>query len=228
MLQDFVQQVNDSMKYMMSGIHTAVPATIVSFDSGSGLATVLPTAQLRKPDGEAINYPQITGVPVIFSQSMGQQAAIGFPIKAGDGCLLIFAEQSNEYWLYGRQTPTDLSFDLSNAIAIYGCFNTSTDAIKEACENNAIVINVQGTKIRIKKDEVKVDSKQVIINCTQTTINGNLRVNGNMTLANGTGGGDGTATFTGRIIAEGDIIGGGISLDNHTHTGVHGETSSAH
>lgn len=32
----------------------------------------------------------------------------------------------------------------------------------------------------------------------------------------------------GGIVSGGDIVGNGISLDNHTHTGVHGETSPAH
>lgn len=35
-------------------------------------------------------------------------------------------------------------------------------------------------------------------------------------------------SVSGGITAGGDVTGGGISLDNHTHTGVHGETSPAH
>ena len=40
---------------------------------------------------------------------------------------------------------------------------------------------------------------------------------------------DGSVSITGATLTvSGDVIGGGISLDNHTHTGVHGETSPPH
>ena len=40
---------------------------------------------------------------------------------------------------------------------------------------------------------------------------------------------DGSVEITGATLTvSGDVIGGGISLDNHTHTGVHGETSGPH
>ena len=35
-------------------------------------------------------------------------------------------------------------------------------------------------------------------------------------------------TINGDVHVNGDVIAGGISLQNHTHTGVHGETSKAH
>lgn len=40
-------------------------------------------------------------------------------------------------------------------------------------------------------------------------------------------GGDG-ATVDGNVKVTGDVTAGGISVQDHTHTGVHGETSSAH
>ena len=40
---------------------------------------------------------------------------------------------------------------------------------------------------------------------------------------------DGSVEIMGATLTvSGDVIGGGISLDNHTHTGVHGETSPPH
>lgn len=40
---------------------------------------------------------------------------------------------------------------------------------------------------------------------------------------------DGAVNISGATLTvSGDVVGGGISLDNHTHTGVHGETSPAH
>lgn len=38
----------------------------------------------------------------------------------------------------------------------------------------------------------------------------------------------GSETLGGSVTAGGDVTGAGISLDHHTHTGVHGETSGPH
>ena len=108
----------------------------MSFDPGTGLATVLPTMKFKKPDGTTVDFPQVTGVPVVFPQSMGQQATIAYPVKAGDGCLIIVAEQSIDYWLYGQETDTDLDFDLTNSICIPGLFAKANPVMAEACNGN--------------------------------------------------------------------------------------------
>lgn len=56
--------------------------------------------------------------------------------------------------------------------------------------------------------ELKQDGTAVLTANSGVTINGNVTVNGTIT-------------------STGDIRGNGHSLSNHTHTGVHGETSSA-
>ena len=57
--------------------------------------------------------------------------------------------------------------------------------------------------------ELTQEKKAILTATNGITINGDITLNGKMT-------------------ATGDIIGNGHSLSNHTHTGVHGETSSAH
>ena len=122
MMQEFVQAIDDSIKKGVRGIHTAMPGVILSYDAGKGLATVQPTMKFKKPDGDTVDYAQITGVPVVFQQGMNQEATGAFPVKPGDGCLIIIAEQSIDYWLYGQETETDLAFVLTNAICIPGLF----------------------------------------------------------------------------------------------------------
>ena len=107
MLQEFVQAIDDSIKKGVRGIHTAMPGKILVYDADKGLATVKPTMKFKKPDGDTVDYAQITGVPVVFQQGMGQEATVAFPVKPGDGCLIIIAEQSIDYWLYGQETETD-------------------------------------------------------------------------------------------------------------------------
>lgn len=173
MMQEFVQQFTDTVKRCIRDVHTAMPGKILAFDPDKCIATVQPALRFKKPDGTTIAYPQVTGVPVVFPQGAQQEAVIAFPVKAGDGCLLVVAEQSLDYWQYGQETGTDLAFDLTNAICIPGLFTKAHDAIKEACESNAVVIEAKGTRITIKEDEVAVDAKEV-------KINGNLTVSGSI------------------------------------------------
>ena len=72
MMQEFVHETNKAIQEALKGVHTSMPGKIVSFDPSTGLATVLPTMKFRKPDGTTMEYPQITGVPVMFPQSMNQ------------------------------------------------------------------------------------------------------------------------------------------------------------
>lgn len=199
MIQEFVQAVHDSVRNELRWVHTAIPGTILSYDANTGLATVLPSMMFRKPDGSTIPYPQITGVPVVFQQSIGQQVTVAFPVQAGDGCLLIVSEQSIDYWLYGQETDTDLAFDLSNAICIPGLFNKANGVVKDAVAQNAVIVDVKGTRMTVKRGKVQIDATDVVIN-------GNVTVNG-------------------WVNASGDVKGEGISLAHHTHTCPDGSTS---
>ena len=201
MMQEFVQQINNSIKKEIRGMHTAMPGTIVSFDPGKMLATVLPGMKFKKPDGKTIDYPQITGVPVVFPQGAGQQCTVAFPVKAGDGCLIVIAEQSLDYWMYGQETATDLAFDMTNAMCIPGLFAKSNAAVQAACSANAVVIDAKGTRITVKGGSVE-------INAAEVKINGNL-------------------TVSGSVRSVGDVNGSGISLATHTHTGDSGGKTSA-
>lgn len=171
MLQEFVQAISDLVDKKLNNLHTAIPGKIVSYDASTGLATVLPVMKFRKPDGSTIDFPQITGVPVILPQAVGQQVTIAYPIKADDGCLIIVAEQSIDYWMYGQETDTDLKFDLTNAFCIPGLFVSANKITEDACKNNSIILDAKGTRISVKKGEVHIGAANVIID-------GNLKVNG--------------------------------------------------
>jgi len=202
MMQEFVQQITNTVRENMNGIHTAIPGIITAFDPASCIASVLPSMKFKKPDGKSVAYPQITGVPVVFPQAMGQQATIAFPVKAGDGCLIVVAEQSIDMWLYGQETNTDLAFDLTNSICIPGLFAKGNPVVQDACGENAVIVDVKGTRLKIKSGEITIDAAQV-------TINGNLKING-----------EGEAT--------GDVkANSGVSLATHKHTGDSGGMTSS-
>ena len=77
----FVEQVKETVNTLLAQVHTCVPGKIVSFDPATCQATVLPSMKIKKPNGEKMDYPQITGVPVVFQQGMNQEATVAFPVK---------------------------------------------------------------------------------------------------------------------------------------------------
>lgn len=178
MMQEFVQQVNDTIKESIQGIHTAMPGEILSYDPAKGLASVQPKMKYKKPDGTTIDFPQITGVPVWFPQGNNQKATIAYPVKPGDGCLIIVGEQSLDYWMYGQETSTDLCFDMTNAMCIPGLFAKANSVAGEACSQNAVIVDVSGTRVTVKSGIVQVDAANI-------TMNGNVTVNGNFTTQGG-------------------------------------------
>lgn len=190
MMQEFVQSVKDTAKKATEEMHTAVPATIVSYDTDSGLAVVQPQARFKKPDGNTLSYPTINGVPVVFPQSQG--ASIAFPIKAGDGCLLVFSETALDYWLYGKETSTDLKFDLSNAIAIPNISTAGNDAMREACAEDAVVLSAGETKIKVKSDGVYISGNLKVDGKIEAT--GDVVATGSVSLASHTHTGDSGGT----------------------------------
>lgn len=174
MLQEFVQEITNTVKKNLKGVHTAFPGVVTKFDPATCQASVQPSMKFKKPDGKTINYPQITGVPVVFPQAMGQKATIAYPIKPGDGCLVVVAEQSIDYWMYGQETETTLAFDMTNSICIVGLMPKSNPAMQSACDDDAVVVDVSGTRITVKENKVQVDATEIIVN-------GNMTVNGTLT-----------------------------------------------
>lgn len=156
MLGELVDEIRKTASSVLNEAHTAIPGTIVSYDTGSGLATVKPAMQFTKPNGEKIDYPQISGVPVVLSQGSNQNATIAFPINAGDGCLIICCEQSLDKWMYGRETDTDLRFDLTNAVCIPGLFASANSAVAEACASRSVIVDVGGNRVAVSGGGVLV------------------------------------------------------------------------
>ena len=111
-----------NFKVLMSGVHTALPGQILEYD-GSRAVTVQPMVSKKLTDGTYLKLPKIVDVPLIFPGST--QGVFRFPIKKGDGVLLVFSERSIEEWMNSGKVgePEDIRrFSLSDAIAIPGLF----------------------------------------------------------------------------------------------------------
>lgn len=140
---ELAQNIEDMINAGIGGIHTACPATIISFDAGSCIATVNPSMVFYKCDDETINYPVITNVPVFMPHAGSAQ--ITYPVKAGDSCLLVFAERSIDEWLGKGSTDNHdpRRYDLTDAFCFVGMM-----PVQSISADNVEVINA-GTKISV-------------------------------------------------------------------------------
>ena len=200
MMQEMVQEIENTIREATYDMHTAVPGTIAEYDAESGMASVKPEGTITMRTGEKLDYPTIVKVPVVFPQANGQKAAIAYPVKPGDGCLVIICENDLKPWTsHGKETDSNMKFDLTNSVCIPGLFGEGSEAAKKAAEEDAIVIKNEDMEIVVKKDameakylesSLKMDGSSVKMGCggcgvfvsvTGTTIEGDLNVTGIIT-----------------------------------------------
>lgn len=170
MKHEFVTEVKNLVKEQINNIHTALPGEFVSIDAATGLAQVRPKAQMKFSNGRILDFPIITGVPVVMLQSTKAGASICFPIKAGDQCLLIFSEQTLDSWLGIGNDTSHVKHGLSGAIAVPGLARAVSDDMKEAIESDSIIIRCNNSKITLSNDGIAIRGN--------VTVDGNLLING--------------------------------------------------
>lgn len=169
MMQEFVQEIENSIREATYDIHTAIPGTIVNFDPASGTATVKPSGKISMKNGEKMEYPQIIRVPVIFPR--GKKFAVGYPVTPGDGCLIIVCENDLKPWASnGQETDSNMKFDLTNAVCIPGLFQKGNEAVKKATAENAIVLRNEDTEVVLKKDGITAGYKENYIRMEKTSV----------------------------------------------------------
>jgi len=154
MRAQYTKAVKELMHDVIDEMHTAIPGRIISFDPDRCEADVLPFGRIETHDGRVITYPLLSKVPVMFPQGGG--AVIAFPVKNGDDCLLLFAEQTLETWRVGAATKTELHFDLNNAVALVGLSKTPRAAVRDAVDKDAVIIDHAGTRIELNANGVKI------------------------------------------------------------------------
>jgi hypothetical protein len=200
MLQQFIGELEKLIDKHIGNIHTALPGEIVGFDTETCLASVQPKAQMHLTDGRILNYPVITGVPIVFPQS-GTDTAIAYPVKKGDGCLIIVSEQALDYWMDSGTTSSELKHDLTNAIAIPGLFRVPLEDVKEASKDDAVIIRKGVNKIKLTKANIAIRG--------DVSIEGNLTITKNLNVSQSVSGASGEFS--------GDVEISGKSFTSHTH-----------
>lgn len=138
------------------------------------------------------------------------------PTADQDERKVIFADGASV--TYNRKTHSlDVVIGSSKIHADQSTISAETS---DTISAKAQTINIEGSA------SVTVKSSKVTIDAPTTEITGNVTIGGSLSQGGGSSGGD--ASFAGNVVAQGDVKSGNISLNSHTHIGVHGETSGPH
>jgi len=125
MLQRWPDIINEAITSVLDQIHTAVPGRIESYDATTKKVSVTPLIRKWLADDTKMAFPVIDSVPVVFPSS--EDFILSYPLKQGDGCLILFSERSLEYWLSSSGEFVDpgdpRKFSISDAICIPGLFS---------------------------------------------------------------------------------------------------------
>lgn len=131
------------------------------------------------------------------------------------------------------------SGEIGNGLVFYG-FNSDAHPAPSGSADEHVTIYPDGARTAynhasgalaitgIKTATVQA-AEHVTVDCPESTITGNVQINGTLTVdklitykagMQGTGGAGASAIIDGNIELTGDVVAGGISLRGHTHGGV--------
>lgn len=200
MIEVIKNMIDDSL----NELHTSLACKIISINHSAGTCTVQPLAK-RELCQQKIDYPPLIDVRLDFLKFGGWSFQI--PRKVDDIVWVGFSETA-------LSDETSLErFSLNEPYIIGSCENGFE------ANSDDIILQGAGTRIEIKGN----GDITILAGSKQTTITSNVTLNGDLTI-------NGDTTQKGSITATGDVIGKGISLNNHTHNynpGPSPETSTS-
>jgi hypothetical protein len=208
------------LKKFLQSTDDMIPAKILEYNRATNRARVQPLIQVLTTNGDRITRAEIASIPVLFLGGGGFFLSFNLPvdslgwIKASDRDISLFLQS------YEDNPPnTNRLHSFEDSLLIPDIMRGHT--IDPEDDQAMVIQNLAGT-VRISLDDtrIKMTTPQleivtggttvtvvdgdVTIDAANTTMNGNLQVNGDI---------DATGTITGDT----EVVGGGISLSTHTH-----------
>lgn len=138
--------------YIVDNLHTCLPGIVKKYDSATRKADILPAIKKKYYDGEELQLPIITDVPVAYPTAV--DVGMQFNLSVGDNVLIIFSERSIGAWLYSDGSEdvfadSSRKFDLSDAIAIPGLMPFPTTSYAQEGE---LVLKNKTSIMKLKSD----------------------------------------------------------------------------
>lgn len=239
MVDNLSELIKRTMIQTMRQLRVSMPCEVVRYNSKRQMVDV----RIVQPEidlaGNNIPMPVITNIPVSFVRCGNSH--ITHPINKGDTGFIIFADRDISSWVETNNksvVDSARTHSMQDSYFVPGIVGGGNNA-----NPNDVEIKYNNTTIHLRKNgdvdintpsNVNVNASNVIIN-SETTNNGNVQINGNLTVSQllttggftslGTSGG-GTAQFTGSINVTDDVIASNVSLNSHLHSGVQSGTSN--
>ena len=206
-----------------------MPGIIQSFSASSVTATVQMAikgiVQDQTGKSQFVNLPLLVDVPVFFPR--GGNCTLTFPVAKNDECLVVFASRCVDGWFQsgGVQAPVQPRMhSMSDGFALVGFFIQATK-----------ISGISTTTAQLRSNDgstyVEIDPTGKIVNVVApggmtlttptVTITGVINVQ-NLQGATNASTMSGNMTTTGTITGQTDVVGGGKSLKNHTHSDPQG------
>jgi len=202
---DFISALKSMVDGRLHEINTSLPGVITGY--ANGRASVQPTPKRRFVDGDVLTFPILQNVRVCWPSFSGGSAGVKGPIKAGDKCLLVFAQQAVD------GTDDARRFDISDSYCI-PCDLGSAGA-GDSGNNDAMTVFYGAASMRLTAGGALVITAPggVAIEAPSVSNSGSLSNAGAVSM-DSTLIASGQATFT-----TGANI-GGIEFSDHVHSGV--------
>ncbi|MEK8128657.1 Gp138 family membrane-puncturing spike protein [Paenibacillus filicis] len=157
-----------------SNIRVAIPGIVFEFDPNTQTASVQVAIRERIIDADLkqkwIEVPLLLDVPIIIPRAGG--FALTLPVKAGDECLVIFADMCMDAWFSSGGVQNQIErrrHDLSDGFAILGPWsqprklsNYSQTAAQLRSEDGQTVISLSPGKIDINASDVRVNGRSIV------------------------------------------------------------------
>lgn len=113
-----------ALSRMLSTINCCLPGIVDSFCNEKNTVNVQPAVRKRIRTQSGVfemDYPLLTDVPVLFIGGGGYN--LTFPVRHGDGCLVLFCDSCIDAWWQSGGVQGQIiarQHDLSDGIAIVG------------------------------------------------------------------------------------------------------------
>lgn len=150
MRKDITEVFDDFLNSRFDNLHTCLPGEIVQYyGHAERKAKVKPLIKLRNSNNQLIQIQPIDGVPVVFPSS--KTFSMTFPLKKGDGVLLLFSEASMGNFLNNNieQEADDMTrFSLGDCIAVPGLWSFK-NAPSPAPSDNDVIIKFHEAVIKL-------------------------------------------------------------------------------
>lgn len=158
---------------MQTGLWTAMPAIIQSFDPEQMTVKAQPSIQGvltdRNGNKTTVDMPECLDCPVQFVGAGG--FSVTFPIKEGNECLLVFASRCIDAWWQngGIQPPLELRMhDLSDGFALIGFKSLpnvvpdiSTTSAQLRSDDGTVFVDLSDDKVTVEAPNIKAHASEV-------------------------------------------------------------------